>query len=143
MDGIRGAAEALFPPNDLGAPDWQQVDIVRRAMIWIDALPPPQRLLLITLYSLLELVLPVVLLVGLGRFSRLPVQRRTEAIRRWRRSRFYPVNLVGVGVKASLTMIYASHPAVLTFVGQYAACDRPEDPLRVPLRPDALAAVKP
>lgn len=143
MDGIEGAAAALFPPNDLGAPDWRQTDMAERAMIWIDALPPTQHLLLLTLFVLLELVLSWLLFVGLGRFSRLPVERRTAAIRRWRTSRLYLVQMLGMGIKASLTMIYVSHPAVLTYLGQYAACDRPEDPLRVAVRLDALSAVKP
>lgn len=139
LDGVSGAAEALFPPNDLGAPDWRQADVAARTLIWMNALPPPQRRLVTTLWLVLELVAPWALLVGFGRFSRLPIERRTRAIRRWRASRLPPLQLLGMGIKAALTMIYASHPAVLRHMGQFAVCEHPGDPVQLPLRPNALS----
>lgn len=138
LDGIDGAAEALFPANDLGAPDWREAQVTPRTLDWMRALPPPQRRLLTVLWLALELVVPWALFVGLGRFSRLSVERRTRAIRRFRASHVPFVHMLGMGIKAALTMIYASHPAVLRHIGQFAACAHPDDALRLPVRPESL-----
>ncbi len=117
-DGIRGASEGLFPENDFGAPDWRQTELVRRTREWMDDLPPPQRRLLVLLFVTVELFAPCLLLVP-RRFSRLSPERRAEAVRRWRRSRFFFLRLLGDALKASTTMVYMSHPLVVAHIGEY------------------------
>jgi hypothetical protein len=117
-DGIRGAAEGLFPENDFGAPDFRDTDLVRRTREWMDELPPPQRRLLVLLFFTVELLTPILLFVP-RRFSRLTPERRAEAVRRWRRSRFFFLRLLGDALKASTTMIYMSHPSVVAHIGEY------------------------
>jgi hypothetical protein len=117
-DGIRGACEGLFPENDFGAPDFRTTDLARRTREWMDELPPPQRRLLVLLFFTVELLTPILLLVP-ARFSRLSPERRAEAVRRWRRSRFFFLRLLGDALKASTTMIYMSHPLVVAHIGEY------------------------
>lgn len=137
-DGLRATVEALYPVNDYGAPDWQATEMVSRTLDYWSDLPQRQRRLLMALFVLIELG-AVFFVFGLKRFSRLSVTRRERAVRDLRRSRLVPLRLVGDSLKASTTVIYMSHPAVLEHIGMYSVCDRPEDPLRVQVRADALS----
>ena len=69
-------------------------------------------------YLMSELLAPFLLFVP-ARFSRLTPERRAQAVRRWRRSRFFFLRLLGDALKASTTMIYMSHPSVVAHIGEY------------------------
>jgi hypothetical protein len=138
LDGLEAVAEALFPQNDYGAPDFEATELVRRTLEYMDVLPGDKRRLLVALFALTELAAPL-LVPGFSRFSRLPVQVREEAVRRFRQSRFLPVRLLGDALKATTTLIYMSHPLALSYVGAYSTCERPLDPMTLPFRAGALA----
>ena len=125
--GLSAAAEALFPVNDLGAPDYRTTDVVARMRSYLLLLPARQRRLLLSLFAFVELGAPLLLLRP-GRFSRLPVGTREQAIRRFRASSFLPMRVIGDALKASMTMIYMSHPAALAHVGAFNGCGRALDP---------------
>lgn len=137
-DGLRATVEALYPANDYGAPDFRDADMVDRTFEYWRALPVRQRRLLMALFALVELAAPL-LIPGLRRFSRIPIDRRERAVRDFRRSRFLPLRLLGDALKAATTVIYMSHPSVLKYIGMYSACERPMDPMPVTVRRDALA----
>jgi hypothetical protein len=126
--GIAAAAEAMFPPNELGAPDWRQAEMVPRMLRYLDELPPRQRRLLLALFVLVELGAPL-LVPGLRRFSGLAPERRLQAIARWRTSRLEPLRLVGDGLKMTLTMLYLAHPAVRRHIGEIGPCEAPAGPV--------------
>jgi hypothetical protein len=111
--------------------------MVRRTREYIDDLPPPQRRLLVFLFVFVELVAPL-LLLSPRRFSKLTPERRAQAVRRWRRSRFFLLRLLGDALKASTTMIYMSHPLVIAHIEEYRICEHPSDPVQYPTRPGAL-----
>jgi hypothetical protein len=140
--GIAAAAEALFPVNDYGAPDWQSTEMVERTHAYLEALPREQRRLLTMLFVVLELG-TLVLVRGFRRYSRVDLERRAEIIRGWRRSRFLPFRIVGDAVKATTTIIYMSHPLALAHIGAYKTCDRPDDPLPFRVDPGALDRMAP
>jgi hypothetical protein len=140
-DGVQATVEALYPVNDYGAPDHVATDMVRRTWLYLGDLPAPQRRLLVLLFAFTELAAPF-LIPGFRRFSRLPVERREAAVRRFRRSRFFPLRVIGDSLKATTTLIYMSHPAALAYIGMYSYCARPEDPLAVPTRPGTLAEIE-
>jgi hypothetical protein len=135
--GIEASAEALFPANGLGAPDWRAARVTERLLDHLDELPPRPRRLLLLLFVFVELAAPL-LVPALGRFSRLGPERRARAIRRWRASRLYWLRLVGDGLKMTLTMMYLSHPAVARHIGEYKTCEHPADPHPMEIRPGAL-----
>ncbi len=139
LRGLAAAAEASFPPSGTGAPDWRGAAVVERARVWLGELPPTQRLLILLLFTAIELGAPV-LAPGLRTFSRRPPAARAAALLRWSRTAFYPVRLLGEASKAVLGMMYFSHPAVLAHIGMYSPCERPADPLAVEVRADALRA---
>jgi len=139
--GIRAACEALFPENDLGAPDWQSTDMVARMRAFLDALPAEHRLLHHALFLAVELGC-VVLVLGFRRFSSMTPARRAEVVRRWRRSRFQLFRVLGDALKATTTMIYLSHPKAIAYLEAYKTCERPGDTLTFPVRRDALARVR-
>jgi hypothetical protein len=114
--GLEASAEALFPLNDLGAPDYRTTDLVERMLDYFRLLPQKQRRLLLALFALVELS-PLLLFAGVRRFSRLSVERREALVRRWRASNLLVLRLLGDAVKASTTMMYMSHPAALGYVG--------------------------
>jgi hypothetical protein len=126
--GLSATAEALFPINELGAPDYRTTELVPRMLDYLRLLPARQRRLLLSLFAFVELAAPI-LLVGFGRFSRLSVGRRERAVRRFRNSSWPLLRLVGDALKASTTMLYMSHPAALTYVGAYPGCGRAEGSL--------------
>jgi hypothetical protein len=82
------------------------------------------------LFALIELG-SVLLISGFRRFSRLPVSRREQAVRDFRRSKLLPLRILGDALKASTTFIYMSHPDVLSHIGMVVACERPNDRLTV------------
>ncbi|MFT5682346.1 MAG: hypothetical protein ACI8RZ_003264 [Myxococcota bacterium] len=136
--GLHATSEALYPENDFGAPDWRTVDLVPRCLAWMAELPPRQRDQLYLLFGAVELATPL-LAPSLRRFSKLSVSRRLALVRRWRASRLLPLKLIADSLKATTSMMYLSHPAALTWIGMYKVCARPDDPLQVEIRPDALA----
>ncbi len=131
---MTAAAQAIFPENDFGAPDWQSTELVSRLIDYIDQLPPPERRLLWALFVFVELA-AIVLVFGFRRFSKLSVERRTQVIRRWRASRFLPFRVLGDALKASTTMIYMSHPSVIAYIEEYRVCDNRSDALKIAVRP--------
>src|SRR5260221_14437143 len=92
--GLLATAEALFPVNALGAPDYRTTEIVVRMQEYWELLPGRQRRLLLSLFALVELAAPL-LVFGFRRFSRLPVERREQAVRSWRASSYMPLRIVG------------------------------------------------
>jgi hypothetical protein len=114
--GLEAAAAALFPRNDYGAPDYEETALVVRTVEYWELLPRRQRRLFMLLFAGAELLCPL-LVRGGRRFSSLPVERREEAVRSWRRSSFFPLRILGDALKASLTVLYMSHPAALAHIG--------------------------
>lgn len=119
--GLGASAEALFPVNDFGAPDFRETEIVARTLDYMRALPATQRRLIQLLFAFVELAAPV-LCGSFRRFSRMPAARREAAVRGFRRSRFAGVRLLGDALKATLTMMYMSHPRALAYVGEKSDC---------------------
>jgi hypothetical protein len=123
----------MFPENDLGAPDWKSTEMVRRTFEYLDELPPPQRRLVKALFLFVEL--GAIALAGrFCRFSKLPAETRAGVVRRWRASHWLAFRVLGDAVKATTTMMYMSHPAVIRYIQEYRCCARPLDPLEIPLR---------
>ncbi|MCB9785308.1 MAG: hypothetical protein H6744_01320 [Deltaproteobacteria bacterium] len=141
-DAIAAAAEALFPPNDRGAPDWLSADMVRRTRRWLSELPPESRRLVTLLFVATELAAPL-LMPALGRFSRTSPRRRLRAMQRWCDSRFAPLRFFGTALESTMKMMYLSHPDSMRYVGVYKTTAHPDDPLQVEVRPDALSARTP
>lgn len=132
-DGVQAAAEVLFPDNDLGVPSWRDTDLTRRTWELIEAFPPSQRVMVMGLFAALEVSPP--LLRGKPRlFSQLSADERTRAIEAWRESDLFPLRLFGDVVKAFMSMVYMTHPDVLTTLGQFKSCRNPGDPFTMPLR---------
>ena len=128
---ITAIAEVLFPPNDLGLPDWRETDLVPRTTRYLDNLPRPSRNLLVLLFLVVEWAAPI-LAPGWRRFSKRSPAGRLAAIRRWRGSRFYLLRQIGDSIKAVLTMMYLSHPKAMAAIGIYKHCVNADDPLKVP-----------
>jgi hypothetical protein len=138
-DGIRGVAEAFFPHNALGAPDFEQAEVLARTRAYLGELPPTQGRMLSALFLAVELAAPL-LVPSFRRFSRLAPERRARAVRRWRASRLYLIRLLGDALKATMTMMYMSHPAVIAYTGQFTRCENADDPCRVELRIEPATA---
>jgi hypothetical protein len=138
VDGIAALSEATFPKNDLGAPDWESTRMVERTLEYLDELPPKQRRLVSLLYVFVELA-AIFLVGGFRRFSKHSVERRSAVIRAWRQSRWLVFRVLGDAIKATTTMMYMSHPAVLAYIGEYRACAHPGDSVEIEVRPGALA----
>jgi len=114
--GLAASAEALFPSNDYGAPDYRDTDLVARTIDYWRLLPRRQARLVLLLFAVVELAAPL-FVTRWRRFSRLPVERREEAVRTLRASRWLAVRILGDALKATLTLLYMSHPAALRYVG--------------------------
>lgn len=127
--GAAAAAEALFPKNNLGAPDWESAEVVPRLEGYLGELPPRSRRLILLLFTAVELW--PLLALRVRRFSRLRPEARLGFVRRWRASRLYPIRLIGESTKAVLTMMYLSHPEALRYIGAYTVSPRPGDGLEV------------
>ncbi len=139
IDGIRSASEAIFPENDLGAPSWSEASMVDRTLEWMEELEDRPRRLVTLMFIAVEL--GSILLIG-RRFSRAPIERREALVRGWRASRFFPLQILGESLKGALSMIYLSHPGVLSYMGCFAVCPHPDDPLPINVVPDALDQVE-
>lgn len=124
LAGFQAACEALYPDNDFGAPSWQTTDMVARAALLWDALPPQSRLMLEALYAVLELG-GGALAPRLGRLSAMPIARRYDLFERIRKSRVWPLRFVAEAVKSSSTMVYMSHPDAERYVGVASLCLSP------------------
>ena len=122
--GLSATAEALFPVNMAGAPDYRTTELVAR---------------MLALFALVELAAPF-LIGGFSRFSGIPVEAREQAVRRFRQSEVAPLRLIGDALKASTTMMYMSHPAALAYVGVSSGCNQlaKEEP-SIALRSEASA----
>jgi hypothetical protein len=106
-------------------------------------LPPAQGRLVLALFLFVELAAPLIVPVpSLRRFSRLSLERRTAALRRWRSGRWAPLRLVGDALKAALSMVYLSHPLVSAFLGEYKTCARPADGAAMRHDPQALVRLR-
>ena len=136
MAGIAGVAEAVFPKNQLGIPDFETAEIVARTVEYMDELPPAQRRLYVFFFAFIELAAPL-LVPCLSRFSRLSAERRTRAIRAWRCSALLPFRLVGDAAKATMTMMYMSHDSVMAYLQAYKTCGRTSPDLEIEYRPEA------
>lgn len=113
--GLAATVEALYPVNELGVPDHRETDLERRTRAYLELLPARQRALLELLFAAAELGGP--LLAGrFSRLSRLPPEARVEVVRRLRRSALAPARLLGDALKATTTLLYASHPATLRYL---------------------------
>jgi hypothetical protein len=137
-DGIAATVEALFPENDYGAPDYRRTDLVARMFAYLDELPAKQRHLILLLFIATELFAPV-LVPCACRFSRLPVAKRERAVRRFRASRLLPIRIIGDALKATTTLIYMSHPAVVEYIGMPSY---EQEPRTVSERAGGLSATK-
>jgi hypothetical protein len=137
-DGIAATVEALFPENGYGAPDYRTTDLVARLLAYLDELPAKQRHLILLLFIAIELF-AFILVPCTCRFSRLPVERREETVRRFRASRFVAIRVIGDALKATTTLIYMSHPAVSEYIGMR---EREREPADASPRPDALPAAE-
>jgi hypothetical protein len=116
-DGLSSIAEAMFPRNDVGAPDFVETDVVERTLTYLQELPPKQAKLILLLFIFVELAAPI-LCLSFRRFSRMDVEKRTESIRSWRTSKVLLLRLLGDAVKAQMTMMYMSHPKVTAYIGE-------------------------
>lgn len=134
---LDAAAEALFPPNTLGAPDHREADVAGRMRAYLDEVPASHRRLVVLLFVFVEWSPPWVALYP-RRFSKLSIASRQRLIRRWRASPIYPLRMIGEALKGLGTMIYCSHPAVLKYMGVYTTSPRDWDPLSIEGRPGAL-----
>jgi hypothetical protein len=132
VEGLRGLVEALYPPNDLGAPDGVATDLVRRTQGYVARLPPSVRWQIRLLFAAVEVLAPVLAPVG-RRLSRRSPAARLRAVAGWRASHLYPLRLLGNAVHAQLQMMYLSHPSVVRFVGEYKPVANPDDafPMRI------------
>jgi hypothetical protein len=129
----------MFPENDLGVPDWRATRLVERTLEYIDELPPAQGRLIRSLFVVLEL-LGGLLVWRLCRFSRLAVAVREDAVRGWRASKAHLLRLLGDSLKAVLTMVYASHPAVMAYLGEYRSCEHAAAEVAMRVDRNALSA---
>ena len=136
--GVKAAAEALFPPNDLGAPDWRDTDLVERSLDYFAELPPHQGRLISLLYIVIH-ILPWVFLSSPLPFGWVSQERRTRIVQSWRTSRLYLARMLGDSLKATMTIVYLQHPAPLRFIGVFSICANEGDPYDLDIRPNALA----
>jgi len=133
-DGVQSAAEALFPENTLGVPDWKQTQMVPRMLGHMEILSISARRLVVLLFLFVELATPL-LSLRFRRFSRLRPSFRRSLVRRWSASSFYWLRVVGDSLKASMSMIYLSHPDVLQHMGWKKVCHNPQDTLQPEIVP--------
>ncbi len=138
-DGVRAAAEVLFPENDFGAPDYRTTDLVERTLAYLGELPPEKGPIVGSLFVAVEL--------GGGalggkasRFSRLPLEERERLLHAWyERDGSVHAQLVEA-MKGTLGMMYLSHPDVVRHMQSVKTCARPWDSFEIAVEPDALEA---
>ncbi len=138
--GIGAVAEAVFPKNPRGIPDFETAEMVTRTLEYMEELPPAQRRLYVFFFAFIELAAPL-LVPCFSRFSNLAANRRTEAIRGWRRSALLPFRLIGDAAKATMTMMYMSHDSVMVYLQAYKTCGRTSPELEIEHRPQAREAL--
>jgi len=114
--GLHASAEALFPEAP-GMPGFEEVEMERRMVLYIRALPPEQSPMVALLYVLVE-YLAWVVAPWKGRLSRRTIPDRLALVQGWRDSRIWPLQVVGDALRASLCMVYFSHPAVMRAYGE-------------------------
>lgn len=132
-NGLTAVAEVYFPENDEAAPGWRETRMVERTMSYLNTLPPANRRMIYLLYAAVEWLTPL-WLAGIGRFSKRSLAFRTRAVRRWQTWDFLPFRLLSDGIKAQITMLYCSHPAVQKHLGVWKSCGREADPYPLPVR---------
>ncbi len=114
--GMVASAEALFPEWP-GGIDFRQADVIARTEAYVLGLPPTQSPLVQLMFLALEILTPVLSPIG-PRFSRRPVQVRLRMIEHWREGWFLPTRLLGDAVRATMVMVYFSHPTVMAVFGE-------------------------
>lgn len=123
LSGFGACAEVIASPNALGAPGVEEADLVARAESWWQLLPPQSRWLMLGVFAGMELAGPL-LLGRIGRFSRVPLERRMRLVDGWRTSSLWPLRLLADAVKSPVVMMYVSHPATLAWLGA-TTCEHP------------------
>lgn len=113
---VDAVAEGLFP-SEAGLPGAGETDLARRTAAYVEALPPTQRPLLVLLFLATEWLTVVLAPLG-GPMSARPPARRLAIVEGWRASWIWPVRLLGDAVRATMCMVYFSHPAVLATFGE-------------------------
>jgi hypothetical protein len=137
---IVAVAEALFPPNSLGAPDFRETELPARLHRYMEEVPEGYRRLITLLFVFVEWCPPLVALYP-RRFSRLSLASRQNLVRRWRASPVYPLRIIGDALKGLMSMMYLSHPTAMRYLGMYTVSGRDWDPLVVDHKPDALVSI--
>lgn len=117
-DGLHATVEGLYPPDPGGAPDAVVTNLEVRTRAYIQSQPPTHRFLLPLLFFGVEL-LPLILSPWAGRMSRRTPQARRELVTAWRASPVFALRGLGDALRATLQMVYLSHPAVLRHIGEY------------------------
>jgi hypothetical protein len=107
---VAATSEALFPEG-CGVPGHAATELVPRTEAYVLALPPSQRPAVMLLFVAVEWLAPVLAPFG-GRLSRRSPEERLAIVERWRESPV-PIRLLGDALRATLVMVYFSHPAVL------------------------------
>lgn len=136
---IGACAEVMFPENDQGAPDWRTTDIVARTVGYLYELPPHTRRLVMAMFVAIEFG-ATFLLAGIGLFSWQSLALRKRAMHRWRGHWFPGYALLADALKAQMCMMYLSHPSVQHYIGAWKTCERPNDPLGLPVRTGVYSA---
>ena len=113
---VHATSEALYPEAP-GIPGGVSTELAPRTMAYIDQLPPTQRPMVALLFVAVEW-LPFLMWPLGGRLSRRTAERRVATVEGWRHSRIWPLRLVGDALRATLTMVYFSHPKVLAVWGE-------------------------
>ncbi|MFT6629536.1 MAG: hypothetical protein ACJA1R_002813 [Flavobacteriales bacterium] len=135
---LAASAEAIYPKNELGAPDFETTELVARMHEYVQGLPPTQRRLLKIMFIGVELLSLV--LAPCRRFSKRPLTARSRAIERWRNGSILPLRLLGDALKSSLQMLYLAHPSVIQLTGEYKVWTHPDHTYPMPVRGSADVA---
>lgn len=98
-------------------PGFEETEIERRMVLYIEALPPEQSPMVALLYVLVE-YLAWFVAPWKGRLSRRSIPDRVHLVEAWRESWIWPLQVVGDALRASLCMVYFSHPAVMAAYGE-------------------------
>jgi hypothetical protein len=130
--GIRGTSEAVFP-SGFDAPDWQDARMEERTLRYIHELPPANAALIRFMFISIEFVL-FLLMPSFLPFSRNSIARRQKVLYRWKKSSLYPIRMVADGLKATLHMVYLSHPDVSAYIGEYKHKKHKQDDYPMPVR---------
>lgn len=113
---VRASSEALFPADGVH-PDHLDTDLADRTEAYVRALPPSQSPLVMLMFVAVEWLTPVLSPFG-PRFSRRTPDERLALVDRWRSARLIPLRLFGDALRATLVMLYFSHPAAMASVGE-------------------------